>query len=96
MIEKPHFQMVEHMDMLEEPVKASMDNPLFFLTYFVFNDLLNCFRSIFAPFDTTYEKIGDILHQFGSFSQTSKTRIKDVVIIFWIICMRIFEEMKMY
>jgi hypothetical protein len=87
--------MVEHMDMLEEPAKASMDNHYFYITYFVSN-LLNCFHSVFTPFDATYEKIEDILHQFGSFSQTSKTRIKDVVIIFWIICMRIFEDMKMY
>ena len=68
----PHFLMVEHMDMSEEPVKALTEkiHYLYFFTLFRFQEsnLLNCFHSIFTPFDTTYEKIGDILHQFGSFS----------------------------
>ena len=59
--------MVEHMDMSEEPVKALTDKIIIY-TFLPYVNLLNCFHSIFTPFDTTYEKIGDILHQFGSFS----------------------------
>ena len=83
--------MVEHMDIWEEPFKYSIGVILLFRFPFTH---YSC--PIFAPFDATYEKIRDVLHQFDSFSQTSKTRIKYVVVIFWIICMRIFENMQMY
>jgi len=85
----PQSPMVAYTDILEGPAKVSNGSyESFYITH--------CSRANFATFDATYKKIGDVLHQFDSFSETSKTRIKDVVIIFWIIGMRIFENMKMY
>lgn len=52
----------------------------------------NHFHSL--SFDLAHQKVGDVLHKFGTFSKTPTTRVEHVMIILWVVGIWIIQYAK--